>query len=362
MSVERGDRVVVTGAAGFIGSAIVRALARRGAAVCAIVEPGAPGAAETEGVDDVVVADIADADALKGVFDGARYCFHVAARYAFWPKDPEHFYRTNVEGSRAVVGGAWRAGVERVCYTSSVATIGLQSTGSGGAAVEDDYAHVEHLFGNYKRSKYVAEHEVLRLGAQGAPVVLAHPTFPVGPGDRRPTPTGKLVVDYLNARMPGYVDTTLNVVHVDDLAEGHVLALERGRQGASYVLGGENLTMRQLLGLLASITGLRAPSLRVPSAVSVLAARASDAVEAGILRREPHVPLEGARMAATQMRYDDSRAREELGYTSRPASEALTDAVRFFLAGGYVSARRADVVRTTLAASSASPGGDLRAG
>ncbi|HLK45637.1 MAG TPA: NAD-dependent epimerase/dehydratase family protein, partial [Acidimicrobiales bacterium] len=300
MSVEPGDVAVVTGAAGFIGSAISRALARRGAVVRAVVEPGTPhDAPSLAGVADRRVADIADPAALEGVFDGARWCFHVAARYAFWPKDPEHYYRTNVEGSRSVVGGAWRAGVERVCYTSSVATIGLQRTGAGTPATEDDYAHVEHLFGNYKRSKYVAEHEVLRLAAQGAPVVLTQPTFPVGPGDRRPTPTGKLVLDYLNARMPGYVDTTLNVVHVDDLAEGHVLALEQGRQGTSYVLGGENLSMRDLLALLASITGLPAPTLRVPTAVSVLAAFASDAVEAGLLRREPHVPLEGARMAAT---------------------------------------------------------------
>jgi len=346
VSVEPGDRVVVTGAAGFIGSAITRALVARGASVTAVIEPGADPADEAiAGAEAVVVADVATPGALDDALEGARFCVHTAARYAFWPKDPEHFYRTNVEGSRNVVGAAWRKGVERVCYTSSVATIGLQRTSSGGAASEDDYAHVEHLFGNYKRSKYVAEHEVLRLAAQGAPVVLTQPTFPVGPGDRRPTPTGKLVLDFLNGKIPGYVDTTLNVVHVDDLAEGHVLALERGRQGTSYVLGGENLSMRSLLELLASLTGLRAPSLRVPVAVSVLAARLSDAVEAGLLRREPHVPLEGARMAATQMRFDDARARDELGYTSRPARDALADAVAFFVGGGYVDGARASTIR-----------------
>jgi dihydroflavonol-4-reductase len=346
VSIERGDRVVVTGAAGFIGSAITRALLTRGASVTAVIEPGAdtddPAIA---GVDAIVTADVAAAGALDDALKGARFCVHTAARYAFWPKDPEHFYRTNVEGSRHVVGAAWRSGVERVCYTSSVATIGLQRTGSGGEATEDDYAHVEHLFGNYKRSKYVAEHEVLRLAAQGAPVVLTQPTFPVGPGDRRPTPTGKLVLDFLNGKIPGYVDTTLNVVHVDDLAEGHLLALERGRQGTSYVLGGENLEMRALLELLSSLTSLRAPTLRVPSSVSVLAARLSDAVEAGVLRREPHVPLEGARMAATQMRYDDTRARTELGYVSRPARDALADAVEFFVGAGYVEATRASAIR-----------------
>jgi dihydroflavonol-4-reductase len=312
--------------------------------VRAVVEPGTESVASEAlaGLDvSFVTADIADEASLDGVFDGARFCFHIAALYSFWPKDPAPYYRTNVEGSRNVVGGAARAGVERICYTSSVATIGLEGTGGGGEATEDDYAHVEHLFGNYKRSKYVAEHEVLRLAAQGAPVVITQPTFPVGPGDRRPTPTGKLVLDFLNGRIPGYVDTTLNVVHVDDLAEGHLLALERGRQGASYILGGENLTMREFVELLASVTGLRAPSLRVPNSVSLIAAHASDLVEAGLLRREPHVPLEGARMSATQMRYDDARARLELGYASRPAVEALADAARFFLDAGRVDEKHA---------------------
>jgi len=348
--IDEGDAVVVTGAAGFIGSAITRALLARGARVRAVVEPGADLADPVlAGAEAVVLADVAATGALDEVLAGARYCVHTAARYAFWPKDPEHYYRTNVDGSRAVVSSAWRAGVERVCYTSSVATIGLQRTAAGASATEDDYAHVEHLFGNYKRSKYVAEHEVLRLAAQGAPVVLTQPTFPVGPGDRRPTPTGKLVVDFLNGRIPGYVDTTLNVVHVDDLAAGHLLALERGRQGTSYVLGGENLEMRDFLAALAAITGRRAPTLRVPASVSVLAARVSDAVEGGLLRREPHVPLEGARMSATQMRYDDARARDELGYTSRPATAALRDAVAYFVEAGYVEAGRAADVRVALA-------------
>jgi dihydroflavonol-4-reductase len=340
---QPGDRVVVTGAAGFIGSAITRALAARGAHVVAVVEPGTESAAsEVLGpiASEVAVADIAAPGAMDPIVVGARYCFHVAALYSFWPRDPAPYYRTNVEGSTNVVRAAWRAGVERICYTSSVATIGLQATQRGECATEADYAYVEHLFGNYKRSKYVAEHEVLRLGAQGAPVVLAHPTFPVGPGDRRPTPTGKLVVDFLNGRFPAYVDTTLNVVHVDDLAAGHLLTLERGGAGQSYVLGGENVSMQSLLGELASISGLAAPTHRVPTAVTLLAAHASDAVEARLLRREPHVPLEGARMSATHMRFDDAKARRELGYTTRPTSEALADAIKFFCASGYVSDKR----------------------
>jgi dihydroflavonol-4-reductase len=344
-----GDVVVVTGAAGFIGSAITRALVARGAVVRAVVEPGTAvdGALALADVDhELVEADISVPATLDGLFDGARFCFHVAARYAFWPKDPELYYLANVEGSRNVVGAAWRAGLERVCYTSTVATIGLQHTATGSPATEDDYAHVEHLFGNYKRSKYVAEHEVLRLAAQGAPVVLTQPTFPVGPGDRRPTPTGKLVMDFLNGKIPGYVDTTFNVVHVDDLAEGHVRCLERGRQGTSYVLGGENLSMREFVETLAAVTGLRAPTIRVPAVVALGAAWVSDAVEAGVLRREPHVPLEGARMSATQMRYDDSRARRELGYASRPASDSLRAAAQFFVANGYISDGRAARLRS----------------
>ena len=340
MRVERGDVVVVTGAAGFIGGAVARALVGCGAKVRALVEPRG-GATDLDGVaTEVLEADVADASSLDGAFDGARFCFHVAARYAFWPKDPEYFYRSNVEGSRNVVAAAWRAGCERVCYTSSVATIGLSHTVAGAAAREDDYAHVEHLFGNYKRSKYVAEHEVLRLAAQGAPVVLAQPTFPVGPGDHRPTPTGKLVLDFLGGRIPGYVDTTLNVVHVDDLAIGHLLALERGRQGESYVLGGDNLTMRALLSTLAELTGLTAPRLRVPGGIALGAAWVSDLLEARVLRREPHVPLEGARMSLTQMRYDDTKARRELGYTSRPAREALEDAAAFFAGHPGLSEKR----------------------
>jgi dihydroflavonol-4-reductase len=349
VKIERDDPVVLTGAAGFIGSAIARALHARGARVTALVEPGTEAIASEalSGLDCTIVpGDVTDAEAVDAAVAGARFCFHVAALYAFWPRDAAPYYRVNVEGSRTVVSTAWRRGVERVCYTSSVATIGLQATESGGAAREDDYAHVEHLYGNYKRSKYVAEHEVLRLAAQGAPVVLTQPTFPVGPGDRRPTPTGKLVLDYLNGKVPGYVDTTLNVVHVDDLATGHLLALERARQGTSYVLGGENLTMREVLAALAAITGLAEPTMRVPTAVSVLAARVSDAVEGGLLRREPHVPLEGARMSATQMRYADARARDELGYSSRPAREALRDAVRFFVESGRVDARRAARIAT----------------
>jgi dihydroflavonol-4-reductase len=343
-----GDLVAVTGGAGFIGASVVRALIGRGARVRVLSEPGRP-TGNLAGLDvDVVEADIRDRGSVARAVQGARYCFHLAALYGFWPRDPSVFYEINVEGSRNVVLEASAAGVERICFTSTVATIGLQGTKDGGSAVEDDPARIEHLYGSYKRTKYVAEHEVLRLAAQGAPIVLVQPTFPVGPGDERPTPTGRVVLDYLNGRMPGFVETTFNVAHVDDLAMGHLLALERGGQGTSYICGGENLTMSELVGELASITGLPFPNRRFPGALAVAAGYVSDAVEGRLLRREPTVPLEGARMANSQMRFDDSRAREQLGYTSRPARSALEDSVRWFIHSDMAAGPRAETARTSL--------------
>ena len=334
---QAGDRVAVTGAAGFIGSAIVRQLLARGARVLALVEPGGD-ETNLEGLDvDRRVLDIRDRDGAHAALVGCRFTFHVAALYGFWAKDPETFYDVNVGGSRNVIEAAVAAGCEGIVYTSTVGTIGLGGTADGTPADERDYADIEHLFGLYKRSKYVAEHEVLRAAAEGAPVTLVHPTFPVGPGDRRPTPTGKVVLDYLNGKMPAFVETSMNVVHVDDLARCHVLALERGRRGRSYIGGGENVSMQRLLGLLASITGLPEPRHRVPKSVALAAAFASEHVQGGLLHRAPTVPLEGARMSTTNMVFDDSRAREELGYTSRPARAALADSARWFVEHGYVT-------------------------
>jgi dihydroflavonol-4-reductase len=201
---------------------------------------------------------------------------------------------------------------------------------------ETSYARIDHLFGAYKQSKYVAEHEVLRAAAEGLPVTLVQPTTPVGPRDRGPTPSGKTVVDFLNGRFPGYVDTTLNIVDVEDVAHGHVLAAERGGVGRSYILGGENLSLRQILSMLASVTGLPAPTRRFPNSLAIGAAHVSELVEGRLLGRAPSVPLEGARMSTTEMSFDDSRARRELGYTSRSAPEALERAARWYAESGYV--------------------------
>jgi dihydroflavonol-4-reductase len=340
----RGDRVVVTGASGFIGSAVTRALVRRGVNVVALFAPGAI----TSNLDGLEVerreVDISDANELKGVFDGARYCFHLAAKFGFWPTDASSFYAVNVQGSRNVVSTARDAGVERIVYTSTVATLGLWKTKSGTPSNEDDVADLTHLYGNYKKTKYVAEHEVLRLAAQGAPVVLVLPTMPHGPFDHRPTPSGQVVLDYLNGRMPGYVDTAMNVTHVDDLAEGHVLALEKGSQGRSYICGGDNISMAQLLQILSSVTGLPPAQRRFPALFPMIAGRVSQFVEGDLLRRQPRVPLEAAQMATTTMTFDDTRARRELGYVSRPAASALYDSARWFVDNGYVEPSRKDML------------------
>lgn len=336
------DLVAVTGANGFIGARVVRAALGRSCAVRALVEPGTA-IENLEGLDvDVVEADVRDRLAVEAGVARASLVVHTAALYRFWAPDPDAFYAVNVGGVINVIEAAAGAGA-RAVVTSTVGTIGLRANGR--PATEADPAEVEHLFGHYKRSKYVAEHEALRLAAQGADVTLVQPTFPVGPGDRAPTPTGQTVLRFLNGAMPAYVDTVLNVVDVDDVAEGHLLAAERGRVGRSYILGGENLTLRQVLEVLADHTGLAAPRLRVPRWTALTAGRVSTLLEGKLLGREPSVPLEAAQMSTSRMAFDDTRARMELGYHSRPAAEALRRAADWFIENGYVSPKRAAAMR-----------------
>ncbi len=345
MNLQPGDRVLVTGAGGFIGSAITRTLLEHGASVVAMVEPGGDHQ-NLRGIDvDQFEADVRDAGAVRRAVEGCRFVFHAAAVYGFWAPDPSVIYDVNVTGTRHVLAAVAEAGTERMVYTSTVGTVGLQDAARGVPATEDAVADVRHLFGHYKRSKYVAEHEVLRAAGQGVPVTLVLPTFPLGPRDRRPTPTGKLVLDFLNGKIPGYVDTSLNVAHVDDLARGHLLALERGRVGRSYIVGGTNLSMRELLSTLAEVTNLPAPRLQFPRSFALAAGMVSDVVQGRLLRREPFVPLEAARMSTTNMIFDDRRARDELGYHSRSPVEAVESSARWFVDHGYVGSDRAGRIR-----------------
>lgn len=338
--IEPGDRVVVTGAAGFIGSAVARAVLARGARVTAVIEPGGDGR-NLDGADvEQAVLDIADAAAVRRVCEGARFVFHLAAIYRFWAADSGKFSAINVGGTLNVLSAAREARCERLVYTSTVGVLGLEPAMRGESIDETSYADIAHLFGHYKRTKYVAEHEVLRAAAEGLDVRLVLPTFPLGPGDRRPTPTGRLVVDFLNGKMPAFVDTAMNVTHVDDLALGHIAALERGVKGRSYIVGGDNMSMREILRILADHSGLPAPRARIPHRVVLAAAAASTLIEGRLLRKEPRVPIEAARMSGTKMIFSDHRARTEIGHTSRPASDAIEESARWFADNGYVSARR----------------------
>ena len=334
------DPVLVTGASGFIGSAVVRALVDDGREVRALVEPGRDDAALEALPVERFTGDVRDPEVLDKAVAGVSTVFHLAAVYRFWAAYPGLFYDVNIGGTLNVIRAMEHAGCGRLVYTSTVGTIG---TAHGGRlASEDTLVRFEHLFGHYKRSKYLAEHEVLRAGARGLPVVLVHPTFPVGEGDSAPTPTGRTIVEFLNGRIPAYVDTALNVVHVDDVARGHVLAEARGRPGRSYVLGGENMSLRQLLAVLADVCGLDAPRVRLSAGAVLPIVRTAEWLQAKVLRQEPVLPSEPVRMATTRMEYDDGRARGELGYTSIPAREALTRAARWFVQHGFVKDSRVE--------------------
>jgi len=331
---------LVTGATGFVGSHVARLLAARGEPVRVLVRASS----RTDALDGIacerVTGELCDPGSIQEALRGVRRVFHVAADYRLWARDPAEIYSSNVEGTRNLLSIARDAQVEQFIYTSTVATIAVP-THDGQLADESTPASLKQMIGHYKRSKYIAECEALAFAQHGLPVIVVNPTTPVGPGDWKPTPTGRIVVDFLNGRMPAFVDTGLNLVAVEDAAEGHLLAAERGRPGERYLLGGQNMTLQEILGELARITGRRAPRVRIPHGVALAAAYVDTAV-CSVLRREPHIPLEGVRIARHRMFVNTSRAERELGFRPGPVAAALERAVRWYESHGYVSGVRAE--------------------
>ncbi|HET7662453.1 MAG TPA: hopanoid-associated sugar epimerase [Rhodanobacteraceae bacterium] len=332
-------RVLVTGATGFVGSAVVRNLLQAGYRVRALVRPSSR-QDSLDGLDvETATGDVRDLASLLDAMQGCGGVFHVAADYRLWTPDPEAMYASNVEGSRHILQAARQVGVKRVVYTSSVATLGLHADGT--PADEDTPVMLEQMIGHYKRSKFLAEQAVCDMARElSLDVVTVHPAAPVGPRDIKPTPTGRMVLDAARGRMPAYVDTGLDIVHVDDVAEGHRLAYEKGARGRHYILGGENLSLRDILAQVADITGGRRPWLRMPHAVVLPMAHVAEAF-AKVSRREPSITVAGARLARKHMYFSHQRAADELGYRPRPSHEALVDAVRWFAENGYFLARQA---------------------
>jgi dihydroflavonol-4-reductase len=319
---------LVTGATGFVGSAVARALAARGHALRLLVRRGSD-RRNLAGLDaELAEGDLIDPASLATAVAGCRYVFHVAADYRLWVPDPDAMMRANVEGSRQLLLAAQAAGVERIVYCSSVAALGL--VGDGSVADELTPVHLEKIVGVYKRSKYLAEQAVLELvREQGVPAVIVNPSTPIGPRDIKPTPTGKMIRDATFGRMPAYVDTGLNVVHVDDVAAGHLLALDRGQIGERYILGGEDFTMAEILAMVAEAAGRRAPRLKLSHNVLMPVALAAEAL-ARVAKIEPLVTREMLAMARKKMFFSSAKARAELGYAPRPAREAIVDAVAWF--------------------------------
>jgi len=281
---------------------------------------------------EVVTGDLRDKESLERAVAGCGVVFHVAEDYRLWAKDPNELYRSNVEGTRNLLEAARKAGVERMVYTSTVGCIGIPQDRPG---CEDIEVHLEEMAGTYKRSKFQAEQVVLDYARSGFPVVVVNPTAPIGDHDFKPTPTGKIVVDYLKGDMPAFVDTGLNLVDVQDTAEGHCLACERGRPGERYILGCENLTLEQILGRLANLSGGKAPRWRIPYGVAYMAGMASTGW-ANLTGQEPRAPLDAVKMARKKMFVSQEKAKRELGFNPGPVDGALKRAVEWFRANGYV--------------------------
>jgi dihydroflavonol-4-reductase len=327
---------LVTGAAGFLGSHLTRQLVDVGENVRVLLRASSSNRAIADLPLEYITGDLRDQASLQRAMQGVQKVFHVAADYRLWAKNPQDIYDSNVGGTKNLLAAAKHAGIERLIYTSTVATIAVDRPQLPNEFTD---SRLEEMIGHYKRSKWMAELEVLQAAKAGLPAVVAMPTTPVGPGDWKPTPTGKIIVDFLNGKMPGYVETGLNFVGVEDCAAGHLLVAEKGKIGERYLLGAENLTLKQVLDLLARLTGLPAPAFKIPHAVALGVAYAETAFSR-LIGREPQIPVESVKIAQHLMFVECQRAQQELGFRPEPVAAAFERAARWYEKNGYVSARR----------------------
>ena len=332
---------LVTGAAGFLGSHVTRQLVAQGDDVRVLLRASSSNRAISDLPLEYVTGDLRDANSLERAMKGAKRVFHVAADYRLWAKRSRDIYDSNVGGTRNLLAAARKAGVEQLIYTSTVATIAVDRSESPNEFTD---AKLEEMVGHYKRSKWMAEQEVLKAAKDGLPVIVAMPTTPVGPWDWKPTPTGKIILDFLNGKMPGYVETGLNFVGVEECAAGHLLVAEKGKIGERYLLGAENLTLKQLLDALARITGLATPAMKIPHGVALGVAYVESAFSR-LIGKEPQIPVEGVKIAQHMMFVDCSRANKELGFAPSPVAGALERAVKWYRENGYVKAGRMKKMR-----------------
>jgi dihydroflavonol-4-reductase len=328
-------KTLITGASGFVGSAVLHHLLSSGHEMRVLVRPESD-RRNLAGLDiELVTGDLRDPASVDQALKGCGALFHVAADYRLWVPRPREMYETNVEGTKNILSAASRRGVDRIVYTSSVATLGCLPCGS--PADENTPASLAEMIGHYKRSKFLAEIEVLKLAKESSlPVVIVNPSTPVGPRDIKPTPTGRMILQAAGGRMPAFVDTGLNFVHVDDVAKGHVLAFERGVIGERYILGGYNMTLKQMLNELAAITGRQAPRLCLPHNSILPVAYMVEALSWMWGGREPFLTVDGVRLSKKKMYFSDEKARRDLDYRPRPAKEALKDAIDWFSRNGYL--------------------------
>jgi len=327
--------ILVTGASGFVGSAVLRRLIAGGERVRALVRPTSD-RRNLEGLEaEVVEGDLTSPVSLRAALDGCDGLFHLAADYRLWTRHPEKMFAANVDGSRIIMLAAAAAGVKRIVYTSSVATLGIVPGGSGDESTPVGF---DDMIGPYKQSKFMAEQEVQALfQADRLPVVIVNPSTPIGPRDIKPTPTGRMIVEAASGRMPAYVDTGLNVVHVDDVATGHLLAYEKGTPGERYVLGGENMELGAILATVANLTGGRPPRVKIPHGLIMPLAYAAEAWTRLSGGSEPFVSVDGVKMARKKMYFSSDKARRQLGYDPGPGEGALRDAIQWFKDNNYLS-------------------------